>query len=302
MHRGAPSAAILRTALGERPPSEGLSISVDELPHHYVSSEESALVHWFNGGMGKPLFVPPRPFDSGVAGRPTLINNVETLAHAALIARYGAEWFRSVGDRDEPGTMLVTVSGAVNRPGVVEVATGTTVSDVLQLAGGPTLPPAALLVGGYFGSWLPADLAPTLPLTQVGLRAAGGALGAGIVLALPPSACGLAETSHVMNYLAAQNAGQCGPCVNGLPAIAGALHELAHEPRASTGLADLDRWLNIVPGRGACRHPDGAVRFVASALRVFAHDVERHLTSGPCEAASRRPNLPVGAPRSTSWR
>lgn len=302
VHRGTPGATVLRTALRERPSDADLTISVDELPHHYVSSEESALVHWLNGGDGKPLFVPPRPFERGVAGRPTLINNVETLAHAALVARFGADWFREVGDHDEPGTLLVTVSGAVNRPGVVEVATGTMVSDVLELAGGPSQPLAALLVGGYFGTWLPVDLAPTVPLTHAGLRAVGGALGAGIVLALPESACGLAETAHVMAYLADQNAGQCGPCVNGLPAIAGALRELAHGPGASSRLPDLDRWLTVVPGRGACRHPDGAARFAASALRVFAHDVEQHENVGPCGAAFRQPGLPVGAPRSESWR
>jgi len=302
VHRGSPIVAGVQDALAERPGRRGLTITLMQGPEHYVSSEESTLVNWLNGGEGKPLFVPPRPFERGVSGRPTLINNVETLAHLALIARYGADWFRSVGDRSEPGTVLVTVTGAVHHPGVVEVATATTVSDVLDLAGGPSQPLRALLVGGYFGTWLGPDLAPSLPLTQAGLRAVGGALGAGIIIALPESACGLAETAHVMAYLADQNAGQCGPCVNGLSAIAGAFEELAHGPWSPRRLGDLDRWLGVVAGRGACRHPDGAVRFAASALRVFAHDVEQHEQVGPCKAASARPTLPVGAARTDEWR
>jgi len=301
VHRGSAEVGGLRAALAIRPPA-GLTVTIEELPGHYVSSEESALVHWLSGGDGKPVFVPPRPFERGVAGRPTLINNVETLAHLALIARHGAPWFRAVGDTHEPGTALVTVSGAVMHPGVVEVATGTSVRDVLDLAGGATSPLQAVLVGGYFGTWLAADLAPTLPLTQAGLRAVKGALGAGIIVALPESVCGLSETAHVLAYLAGQNAGQCGPCVNGLPAIAGALRELAVGFWDASRRADLDRWLGIVPGRGACRHPDGAVRLAASALQVFAADVERHETSGPCPAAFGRPSLPVGAPLRTSWR
>lgn len=302
VHRGSPIVAGVHDALAERPGRRGVTISIMQGPEHYVSSEESALVHWLNGGEGKPLFVPPRPFERGVSGRPTLINNVETLAHLALIARYGADWFRSVGDRSEPGTVLVTVTGAVHHPGVVEVATATMVADVVELAGGPSQPLRALLVGGYFGTWLGPDLAPSLPLTQAGLRAVGGALGAGIIIALPESACGLAETAHVMAYLADQNAGQCGPRVNGLPAIAGAFEELAHGPWSPSRLGDLDRWLGVVAGRGACRHPDGAVRFAASALRVFAHDVEQHEQVGPCEAAFKRPTLPVGAARTDEWR
>lgn len=302
VHRGSPSAAVLRAAIADRSASSGVRVSLDELPHHYVASEESALVHWLNGGEGKPLFVPPRPFERGVGGHPTLINNVETLAQLALICRYGSAWFRAVGDPDEPGTMLLTISGAVHRPGVVEVPTGTLLSTAMALAGGLTQPVQAVVVGGYFGTWVPSGVAPSLPLTHTGLRSVGGALGAGIVIALPESACGLAETASVIGYLAAQNAGQCGPCVRGLPAIAGALHDLAHGSWHQRQRRDLDRWMSVVPGRGACRHPDGAVRFAASALQVFADDVDRHERDGPCPAATRPPVLPVGRPLGATWR
>jgi NADH:ubiquinone oxidoreductase subunit F (NADH-binding) len=302
VHRGSASASQLRATQAERRPWPGLTVTVEEVPPHYVSSEETALVHWLNGGEAKPLFVPPRPFEKGVAGRPTLINNVETLAHLALIARKGSTWFRSVGDPHEPGTMLLTVSGESAAPRVLEVPTGTLVGEVLALAGVELHALQALVVGGYFGTWIPVDVAATLPLTHAGLKAVGGALGAGIILALPRSACGLVETAHVLSYLADQSARQCGPCVRGLPAIAGALHELAHGPWPVERRADLDRWLSIIAGRGACRHPDGAVRFAASALQVFGHEVERHENQGPCAAASHAPSFPVGGPRPTGWR
>ena len=106
-------------------------------------------MHWLNGGDAKPTFTPPRPFEQGVARRPTLVDNVETLAHLALIARVGgAHWA-------DASTTLVTVSGAVERPGVYEVPTGISLDAVLRNA--RQRPPVGVLVGGYFGTWLTPD-------------------------------------------------------------------------------------------------------------------------------------------------
>ena len=169
---------------------------------------------------------------------PTLVNNVETLAHIALIARHGDRWFRSAGVPGAAGTMLVTVDGAVARPGVYEVELGTPIGAVLMSAGGLTERPQAILTGGYFGTWLPVDLAWQLPLTHRDLKAAGGALGAGIIIALPDTSCGLAETARVVRYLAGETAGQCGPCVFGLPALADALADLAYQGQRRADPAD----------------------------------------------------------------
>ena len=141
------------------------------------------------------------------------MNNVETLAHLALIARFGDRWFRRIGLPSAPGSTLVTVSGAVARPGVYEIEMGTPAGQVVMLAGGPAERPAALLVGGYFGAWLPAGAAWPVPMCHAALKAAGGAMGAGMVIVLPVSSCGLAETARVVRYLADENAGQCGPCM-----------------------------------------------------------------------------------------
>lgn len=302
VHRGSRAAVSARAALADRTNRRRLALSVEELPGNYVASEESALVHWLNGGDAKPRYVPPRPFERGVAGRPTLVSNVETLAHLALLARHGVEWFRSVGTATEPGTLLVTVSGSIQHPGVTEVAFGTTVGELLRVSGGPTEPLGGLVVGGYFGTWVDPTVGASLPLTHAALRAEGGGLGAGIVIAVPSSACPVAETAHVMTYLAAQSAGQCGPCAKGLPAIAEVLVDLEHGRWNQSRDDALTRWLPLVAGRGACRHPDGAVRFATSLLRVFADHVTAHKQGTVCAAATAAPTLPIGPTPSRTWR
>jgi NADH:ubiquinone oxidoreductase subunit F (NADH-binding) len=268
-------------------------VQVHALPHHYVSSEETSLVRWLNGGDARPAATPPRPFEKGVDRRPTLVDNVETLAHLALVARYGPQWFRSTGRQDAPGTTLLTVSGAVRVPGVYEIALGTPLGAVLQTAGGTAEPIGAVLVGGFFGSWLPAGPAGALAFAKADLAGVGAGPGAGVLAALPEQACGLMETARVLGYLAAQSARQCGPCRFGLPAVAEDFGLLA-AGRADPDLVErLHRRTGLLAGRGACRHPDGASRLAATALEVFADDVARHLFGGPC-AASRWPAvLPV---------
>ena len=299
VHAGTGAAEQLYAALHQR--RDRVPVQLRELVPAYVASEETALVHWLNGGDAKPTFTPPRPFERGVGGRPTLVNNVETLAHVATIARRGAEWFRSTGDRDEPGTLLVSVTGRDLPRRVAEVPTGTPIGEVLGRGGVDVSTLQAVLVGGYFGTWMPADLATQLPLSHHAMRAAGGALGAGILAGLPRDACGVSETARVATYLAAHNAGQCGPCLNGLPSIARALSAIAAGRWDDQWWPRLERWMDVVPGRGACRHPDGAVRFVASGLSVFAADLAMHRAGRPCPAASAPPLLPVpSAP--PAWR
>ena len=269
-------------------------------PDRYLTGEESALVNWLNGGDAKPTFVPPRPYEKGVGGRATLVQNVETLANVALIARFGSEWFRTVGTPADPGSVLVTVSGGVRAPGVYEVPLGTAIGEVLRYAGLNASGVGAVLVGGYFGSWLPAGLAGTTPLGVESLSKVGASLGAGVLVALPEDQCGLAESARVARWLAGQTAGQCGPCVYGLDAIAGAMEALVDGHQARGAKEYLTRWLQMVEGRGACKHPDGTARFVDSALRVFADEVERHRRGGPCPGSHQRAMLPT--PATGGWR
>jgi NADH:ubiquinone oxidoreductase subunit F (NADH-binding) len=278
--------ARLEAALRGR--RDARNVQLRSAPEGFLSGEESALVRWLNGGPAKPTVTPPRPFESGVNGRPTLVQNVETLANVALIARRGADWFRELGSDDEPGSVLVTLLGAVRTPGVSETELGAPVANVVDRHGGLAEPVGALLVGGYFGSWLPVSTLRQ-PLSRAGL---GVSLGARTLVALPARTCGLVETARIVRYLAGESAGQCGPCLFGLGALASAIESVAaRDARAAHSHARLTRLGGQIAGRGACAHPDGAVRLLASALDVFAEEVDAHL-GGVCTATDVGSVLP----------
>jgi NADH:ubiquinone oxidoreductase subunit F (NADH-binding) len=265
-----------------------LEVTVTEAPPRFLAGQESALVNRLGGGPALPTFTPPRVSERGLGGAPTLVQNVETLAHLALIARYGPRWFRELGTENEPGSMLTTVHQADGTSQVIEVEIGAPLSTLLA-----SQPEAqALLVGGYHGTWLPMALAASLTLDNATLNKRGAAVGAGVIAALPADRCGLAEAARVARYLAAESAGQCGPCLNGLPRMAAGLAEVAGRGHRRQVRADLERWAGLVTGRGACNHPDGTVRFVASALTVFAPEIAVH-ARGHCSATNRRPFLPL---------
>jgi NADH:ubiquinone oxidoreductase subunit F (NADH-binding) len=283
-----PTLSALEGAISVRADG-GVRLQLAAGPDGYVAGEESAVIHYLNGGPPSPTFVPPRPFERGYRGRPTLVQNPETLAQVALVARYGAHWYRELGTNADPGSALVTISGAVAAPGVYELAFGTPITDLLSAAGGSTEPLQALLVGGYFGTWVESSRAFRLRLAREDLRSVGCSLGAGVLIALGESSCGLHESARVIDYLAEQSAGQCGPCVYGLGAIADAFGALAGGIAHDRERDRVLRWSAEVRGRGACHHPDGAARFVESALAVFGSEIDAHRHSR-CNAA------PAGLP------
>jgi NADH:ubiquinone oxidoreductase subunit F (NADH-binding) len=282
--------ARLRQALQERYAvgADRVPVQLALAPPRFLAGQETALVSHLAGGPAIPTFMPPRITERGLAGAPTLVQNVETLAHLALIARRGPGWFRAVGTRREPGSMLATVRRADGRPRVTEVPMGMPLRDLL----GDLDPRSAVLLGGYHGTWLPAAKAAALTMDNRSLESVGARVGAGIVIDLPADRCGLVETANAVRYLALESAGQCGPCLNGLPRISAAFAELASgRPRPQTR-DDLERWAGLVTGRGACHHPDGTARFVRSALVTFAAEADLH-QRGRCSATSARPFLPV---------
>jgi NADH:ubiquinone oxidoreductase subunit F (NADH-binding) len=304
LHRGARALKELRAAIAERRAAgwgrTGVHITAAETPRWYVSSDASSLARFVGGGPAKPRA--GATHEHGVKGQPTMVSNAETFAHLAMIARFGAGWFRQAGTVETPGTWLVTLSGAVARPGVYEVPVGTSAVEFLDLAGGATSPWQAMLVGGYAGSWLPAGQMLELPLAPETLTAMRSSLGAGILIGLPGTACGLAETARVVAWLAGQSARQCGPCFKGGPAIADELAQLVwHQDRRA--LYRLRYAMAMVYRRGACAHPDGIVRLTESALRVFADEVNTHL-AGRCAGSDRIPILPLPAPlpKGEPWR
>lgn len=267
-------------------------VELVEAPDRFVAGEESAAIRRIEGGPALPRDRTTVAAISGVRGRPTLVNNVETVAHIGLIARFGSQWFRSVGDDECPGTMLITISGAI-RPRVVEVPTGTSLNRLLEHGGTDTASLSAALIGGYHGTWLAADSFPRVSMSPAGLRPAGATPGAGVISALGNHECGLARTAEIAAYLADQSARQCGPCLNGLPRLAALCDELAFGRASDQLVREIRRVAGLVEGRGSCRHPDGTARMLRSALRVFANDVEFHLRRR-CAAAVSEPGTQSG--------
>jgi NADH:ubiquinone oxidoreductase subunit F (NADH-binding) len=263
------------------------------VPGHYVAGQESALINHLNGGPAKPTFTPPMPFEQGVRRRPTLVNNVETLAHLALIARHGAAWFRQLGTPGQPGSTLITLSGPVAHPGVYEIEHGASLSSLIEAAGGISSRPRGALVGGYAGTWIGAEHLHGVALSDEHLAPHGAALAAGVVLLLSEEACPVAETARVARWLAHQSAGQCGPCVHGLDALATTIQEIAEGQGGGTAMQRVERLSRLVRRRGACGHPDGAVNFIISGLESFASDFARHARHGRCEACLRAAEVPL---------
>ncbi|MFI6282768.1 NADH-ubiquinone oxidoreductase-F iron-sulfur binding region domain-containing protein [Streptomyces sp. NPDC050988] len=276
-------ASRLEAAVAER--DDSFPVRVVRVSRRFLSGESSALAQYLSGDAALPRHQDPPVREQGVRRAPTLVQNVETLAHLALIARYGADWFRSAGTSSEPGSALCTVHVPGREPQVVEAPFGTPLHRLLPLEG-----TGAILLGGYHGTWLPTGEA-----AQLGLSTA--TLGAGVLAALPADRCGPAETARVLRYLALESAGQCGPCLNGLPRIAAAFRTLAAPGPQGTARDDVARWAGLVEGRGACHHPDGTVRLVRSALTTFAAELEAH-ARGLCTATDRTPLLPVPDHRS----
>jgi NADH:ubiquinone oxidoreductase subunit F (NADH-binding) len=289
------AAAAISRAIAERRAAGDLPIplAVARAPHRYVAGEESAAIAQLNGGAARPTMVPPRPFERGVDGRPTVVQNVETLAHAALVARFGASPYRDAGVDDAAGTVLVTMTAAVHSPGVYELPGGSTVAQAVSAAGGATSSVAALLVGGYFGRWVAADDAWDL---RLGVDVP---LGSGVIAAFPHGRCGVSQAAALIGFLARESARQCGPCEHGLAALANTSAQLAAGQAKPRDSERLQRWIGQIAGRGACHHPDGALVLLSSALRVFAGDVSTHLRRGRCD---RNPAPLLAAPDWTGKR
>ena len=274
-HRG--SATLRRLAAAGLP--------VLEVPRRYVSSEETALIRLAHGGEAKPLHK-PAPFvyggrDShGRKVRPTAVLNAETVWRISQVHRRGPEWFRSVGTTDEPGPRLVTVHGHVLRPGTYEAAAGMPLLALVGKAGGVQPGAAHVLVGGLGGVLLSFDDATRTEWSRPGLAPYGGSTGPGLVEVLDPTRCPWDVVSQLLAFGAEQTAGQCGPCMFGLPALAEDWGDLGRRPDRATW-DRLRLRLGLVPGRGACRHPDGVARLAASALTALRPHLDDH-ARGTC--------------------
>ena len=278
----------LNRAIDERRFEIPVPARVVAAPVGYVAGEATAAVNFINTGDARPTTTPPRVSERGVAGRPTLVQNVESLAYAALIARFGPDWYRSAGRLASDGTALITVSGAVRQPGVREIELGTTVGEAIEEAGGEVAGSRAVLLGGYFGTWASASEGWSMPLDPAVMRSNGLTFGCGIVGLLPTDACGVAATARIVTWLANESAGQCGPCVYGLRALGDTVTGMADGRAGADALDRIERLTAQTGGRGACHHPDGAVQLMASALDVFGDEFRHHARTGRCSISGSR--------------
>jgi NADH:ubiquinone oxidoreductase subunit F (NADH-binding) len=280
-----PSAvAGIERALTERHASEdaGIPVEMRLVPDRFVAGEARSLVQMINGGPAVPTPSPPRTSERGVNQRPTLVNNAETLAHLTLVMAHGVDWYRSMGTPDEPGTRLVSLSGALPGPVVCEIQPDASLLEVFAANGGDPSLVSGVLVGGNYGTWLPPRDAFGARLSVASLKPLGASPGCGVLHFLPSDVCGLSAVADITSWFSRESAGQCGPCVFGLQAMAKAMRAVASSGAESM----VDRVLQLateILGRGGCNHPDGAVQMVRSGLAVFADDIRLH-REGRCSA------------------
>jgi len=271
------AAAGVRAAITERAPGAPAGADprfhVVEVAHSYVAGEESALVRFIDGGPALPTAKPPRAYQRGIGGAPTLVANVETLAQIASVAA-------GSGAR----TRLVTVSGAGTAAAVHEVPLGLPLRDLVTEHLSGRIRIRAILLGGLFGG-VHGPAALDLPLDHEALAAAGTGFGCGAIRLLGPNECPVAVVADALGHLAAESSRQCGVCVSGTRALADTLARLVRGAGTHADLSALERWADALPGRGACGLLDAAARLAGSLARAFPDLLAAHLAEG--EAADR---------------
>jgi NADH:ubiquinone oxidoreductase subunit F (NADH-binding) len=258
----------------------------------YIAGEETAAVRALNGGPVKPTDKPPRPFQTGVDGRPTLVSNVETLASLPYIQQHGSAAFRSQGTPQSPGTLLVTVTGADRPPGLYEVPHGLPMAELLALHGVSSDQIRGALLGGYFAGLLNRDVLDAT-LDHETFRRLGSGLGCGAI-SLITDDCPVAVAASVLAYFDRENAGQCGSCFNGTAAMAAVGGALRDGVATEEDLTRLRRWSVVLRGRGACATLDAATNVAASLLDQFPQAVQHHLDNAcrTCQLGAFRADRP----------
>ncbi len=262
----------------------GVAVDVRLVEPGYVAGEETAAVRSLNGGPAKPTDKPPRPFEEGVGGLPTLVSNVETLANLPYLQRHGSTAFRSQGTSLSPGTFLATISGAGRPPALYELPHGVAFTELLALHGVSPGDVRGALMGGYFAGLLDQRVLQTT-LDHETFRGLGSGLGCGAVSVLTDD-CPVAVAASVLAYFDRENAGQCGSCFNGTAAMAAAAGALRDGAATVEDLERLRRWSVVLRGRGACATLDAATNVAASLLDQFPDEVNQHL-DGSCQSCSR---------------
>jgi NADH:ubiquinone oxidoreductase subunit F (NADH-binding) len=251
----------------------------------YMLGEETVLLKALEGRRGQPEQRPPYPSERGLWGRPTLVHNVATLAAVPWIVVHGEAAYRAIGDPDAPGTVLVMVSGAAATPGLAEVPTGTSLAEIIDLAGGVSdgRPLKAILVGGPSGGLLPAELAPTAYAFGA-LRAAGAHVGSGSIVVADDRTCVVDLARLLTRYCADEACGKTIPCRIGLRRMAEIGERIAAGMARPTDLQLLGDLGADIVGSALCDHERLATGPIATAMRYFGPEIDAHIVQGVCPA------------------
>jgi NADH-quinone oxidoreductase subunit F len=251
----------------------------------YICGEETALLNSLEGKRAIPRAKPPFPQVSGLWGKPTIVNNVETLCNLPHIINNGADWFKQLSRSGDGGTKLYGASGKVNRPGVYELPMGTTIREILEEHAGGMRDGynfRGLLPGGASTDFL-TEQHLDVPMDYGSVEKAGSRLGTGTMIVLDDKTCPVGMVQNLEKFFAQESCGWCTPCRDGLPwtaKILRAIEEGHGEPRDIDRLALHTRLLR--PGNTFCAFAPGAVEPLQSALKYFREDFERHIREKRC--------------------
>ena len=279
--------ARTRGLLGTNVLGTGLDLDIELFAGQgsYVAGEETAMLESMQGRPAMPRQKPPfYPTDFGLYGKPTLVNNVETLCNVPRILRNGAGWFAQVGTEKCPGTMLFSLSGAVNKPGIYEMPMGAPLRRLIEEFGGGVprgRKVKAVFPGGPSFAMVTADQLD-LPMDFESLKKAGTGLGSAGVIVVDDATCMVAQTLHFSNFFKVESCGQCPPCRMGTINLATLMTKIENGEGTQNDLDSLLQLCGFVKGTGYCTLVTGAAVLVQSALRLFRQEFEEHLTLKRC--------------------
>ncbi len=254
----------------------------------YICGEETALLESLEGKKGMPRFKPPFPASFGLFGRPTTINNTETLASVPSILRNGATWFLNIGKPNNGGSKIFSVSGHVNQPGNYEVPLGTPFAKLLEMAGGVRggRRLKAVIPGGSSVPVLRGEVMMEINMDYDSLVKAGSLLGAGSVIVMDDTTCMVRALARISHFYYEESCGQCTPCREGTGWLARVVHRIEHGAGTSS---DLDLLLDMagkIEGRTICALGDAAAMPVASFIKNFREEFEYHISNRSCMVAA----------------
>ena len=263
-----------------------LELAVHRSGGRYICGEETALLNALEGKRAQPRTKPPFPPASGAWGRPTIVNNVETLCNVPGIIANGAQWFHDLGLGEDAGTKLYAVSGRVNNPGLWELPMGTTIREIIEEHAGGMQEGYRLrgiLPGGASTDFLVEEHLD-LQMEYGTIEAAGSRMGTGTMIIMDDTICPVDMSRNLQHFFAQESCGFCTPCREGLPWLEQLLTDI-EEGRGQDGdLELLDRNCELIGGVGKtfCLHAYGAIEPMASALKYFREDFETHIRDGRC--------------------